>query len=251
MQNPMFLPSIAVALYDRALKSAQQGQTCNVIMLCTASMEAFINEYLELGTRLIENDKLQRADIEKNKAINRLQGKFISHCNAFYPKEVELINALKKHEDDRDNIFFKINTIKEHCDVKPWDKGTEIYSGYCTLVSIRNALMHPRSKMVEYGENDFPKFLNSFKQQKKIKYFNDINKNMSWVEAIDTVEFSNWCIKAFEKMMISILEVMYYAKIENLPNFPLITSKNALYYLQSFKFPEDLVKKMLSSPSKA
>ncbi|RKG33723.1 hypothetical protein [Acinetobacter tianfuensis] len=69
MQNPMFLPSIAVALYDRALKSAQQGQTCNVIMLCTASVEAFINEYLELGTRLIENDKLQRANIEKIKQL--------------------------------------------------------------------------------------------------------------------------------------------------------------------------------------
>lgn len=246
MQNSMFLPAISVALYDRALTAAQQGQTCNVIMLCTASMEAFINEYIELGNRLIENDKIQRADIEKNKKINSLRGKLIFHFNAFYPKEVELIYALKKHEDDRNNIFVKINTIREHCDGEPWDKGSEIYSGYCTLVNIRNALMHPRSKMVEYGENDFPKFLIPFKQQKKIKYFNEINRNMSWVEAIDTVKFANWCIKAFEKMMISILKVMYEAKIEDSPKFPLKTKEHAFYYLESFNFPKDLVVKILS-----
>lgn len=241
----MYLPSISIALYDRALQAAQSGQTCNVIMLCTASMEAFFNEFMELGDSLIKNDKIQREEIEKNRQNNSLRGKFVSHFSAFYPKEIELINKLKNHEDSRNDIFAKIDTIKEYCDVEPWDKGNEIYSGYFTLVSIRNALMHPRSKMVEYGDNNFPKFLKPFKQQKKINYFNEINKRESWVEAIDTINFSKWCITVYEKMMISILKIMAKAKIEHIHNFPLMTSQHALYYLQSFRFPDDLLRKII------
>lgn len=244
----MYLPSISIALYDRALQAAQSGQTCNVIMLCTASMEAFVNEYLELGCRLIENDKLQREEIDSRKEINGLRGKFISHFNAFYPQEVDLINALKKHEDDRKNIFVKINTIKKHCIGDEWKKDHEVYRDYCTLVKLRNALTHPRSKMVRYGENDIPKFLSPFYQQKAINYFNKINQRNSWVEAIDTLEFANWCIKAFERMMILLLKDMYEAKIQDSPQLPLKTSLHALYYLKSFRFSDDLVQKMLTPP---
>lgn len=246
MENPIYLPSISIALYDRALKAANSGQTCNVIMLCTASMEAFINEYMELGVVLIENDKKQRQEIDKNKEINKLRGKSISYFNAVRQQEIELIEDLFQLEKDRKNIFDKINTIKKHCEGNIWNKGNGVYGGYCTLVNIRNALMHPRSKAVEYGENHTPTFLLPFYQQKKINYFNEINKNMSWVEAIDTVEFASWCINAFEKMMISILKVMYEAKIEDSPQLPLMTSQHALYYLRSFKFPDKLIKKLLT-----
>lgn len=245
MQNPMFLPAISVALYDRALKAAQQGQTCNVIMLCTASMEAFINEYLEFGTRLIEIDNKGRADAEFNNSLP-LNNKYISYFNAFHPKEVLLINSLKENEKQRNNIFVKINTIRKHCIGDEWKKNHAVYRDYCTLVKLRNALTHPRSRMVKYGEIDIPKFIKPFYQQKDIDYFNEIDKRNSWVEAIDTVEFSQWCINSFEKMMILLLKDMYEAKIEDSPQFPLKTADHAFYYLKSFNFSKDLVVKTLS-----
>lgn len=244
MQNPMYLPSISIALYDRALQAAQIGQTCNVIMLCTASMEAFVNEYIEFGRKIIEQKEEHDQEQEAKRKL------FLNSEHSFmfglYPAEKNLINALIKHEDDRKNIFIKINTIKKHCIGDEWKKDHEVYCGYCTLVKLRNALTHPRSKMVRYGENDIPKFLIPFYQQKAINYFNKINQRNSWVEAIDTVEFSKWCIKAFERMMILLLKDMYEAKIEDLPSHRLLTSQNALYYLKSFRFPDDLVQKMLT-----
>ena len=66
-----------------------------------------------------------------------------------------------------------------------------------------------------------------------------------WVEAIDTINFSKWCITVYEKMMISILKIMAKAKIEHIHNFPLMTSQHALYYLQSFRFPDDLLRKII------
>lgn len=247
MNDQIYFPSISIALYDRASKAKDQGEACNVILLCTASMEAFINEYLEFGQVLIEMDKEKRAEIERNRKNNRLRGKFISHFSAFYPEEEKLISELSEHEIQRKNIFVKINTIKKNCLGEEWKKNHSVYRDYCTLVKLRNALTHPRSKAVKYGDIDIPKFLLPFYQQKNIKYFNEINKNMSWVAAIDTVEFSKWCIKAFEKMMILLLLDMYHAKVKSLPNFPVQTIIRAGNYLSDFRFPVDVLKEISST----
>lgn len=242
----MYLPSISVALYDRALQASRNGQTCNVIMLCTSSMEAFINEYIELGTKLIEQKQKHDEEQERKRKL-RFNNSFSFMQSALHPVETHLVNALKVHEEERNNIFIKINTIKKHCIGDEWKKDHGVYRDYCTLVKLRNALTHPRSRMVKYGENDVPKFLLPFYQQKSIDYFNEINKNMSWVEAIDTVEFSKWCINAFEKMMFSLLKDMVAAKLNDYPDIPLLTNNNALHYLQSFRFPKESIKG-LSTP---
>lgn len=244
MENALYLPSISVALYDRALQAARAGEACNVIMLCTASIEAFINEYIELGSKLIEQKQKhdQQQDLKRKLGINSSPSIMTS---ALYPVEISLVNALKVHEHERKNIFIKINTIRNYCVGGEWKKNHEVYRDYCTLVKLRNALTHPRSRMIKYGENDIPKFLLPFYQQKSIDYFNKINSRNSWIEAIDTIKFSEWCINAFEKMMILLLNDMYSAKMQDYPNIPLLTNDNALYYFKSFKFPEKLIKKLL------
>lgn len=241
----MFLPAISVALYDRALTAAQQGQTCNVIMLCTASMEAFINEYIELGGALIKQ-KQEHDEEQKRKGMFRFSKDFSIMQSALYPIEIQLVNALKLHEKNRDNIFIKINTIRKYCIGDEWKKDHSIYRDYCTLVKLRNALTHPRSRMVKYGDIDIPKFLKPFYQQKSTDYFNEIISRNSWVEAIDTIEFSKWCISAFEKMMILLLNDMYSFRLKDYPTISLLTNKNALYYFDSFRFSKDLVVKTLS-----
>ena len=242
----MFLPAISVALYDRALKAAQQGQTCNVIMLCTASMEAFVNEYIELGSELIAQKQKHDEDQRKRRLV--LNNSFSFMQSALYPIEIQLMNALRVHEKDRDNIFMKINTIRKYCIGNEWKKDHSIYRDYCTLVKLRNALTHPRSRMIKYGDNYIPKFLLPFYQQKSLDYFNKINSRNSWVEAIDTIEFSKWCIGAFEKMMILLLNDMYSFKLEDYPNIQLLTNKNAFDYFRFFNFPKELAVQTLSPP---
>jgi len=114
MQNKMFLASISVALYNKALIAAESGQTCNVIMLCTASMEAFINEYIELGDRLIKQKQQHDAE-EQEKRKSPFNNQYSNFISALYPIEIELLNMLKLNEEERKNIFHKINTIKKHC----------------------------------------------------------------------------------------------------------------------------------------
>ena len=119
------------------------------------------------------------------------------------------------------------------------------YCDYCTLVKIRNDLTHPRAKLVEYGNNHIPKYLVPFYQQKKISYFNDISSRQSWVEAIDTVNFSKWCVKAFEKMMVIILGAMWEFRIYGSPKLPNVTAEHAYASLGGFKFDRKLVESIL------
>ncbi|WP_151809270.1 hypothetical protein [Acinetobacter soli] len=245
MENPKFLPAISVALYQRALDAARCGQTCNVVMLCCASMEAFINEYTKLGITLINDDAEKRDLAEKNKKINGLTGKTSIVCNAFYIEEKNLILELDRIE--REDIFSKINTIKKYCIGEEWDRDSIAYYDYRTLIKIRNALVHPCSEMEVLGKFHIPKFLKPFYQQKKIKYFNDLNTGDSWIEAIDTVKFSNWCLVAFQRMMILVINDMYNIKLETSPNLPPITYIRSLKHLQFFHFPESLLKSVLKN----
>lgn len=245
MNKKMFLPSISVALYDRALHAANHGQTCNVIMLCTASMEAFINEYIEFCSKLFEQKK--KHDEEQKSGAFRLKNKYSTFISPLHPIEIQLMDELKLNEHQRKNIFIKINTIRKHCLGDEWKKDHNIYRDYCTLVKIRNALMHPRSKMVSYGEIDIPKFLVQFTKQKNIDYLNEIDAEHSWVDAIDTRNFSNWCVNAFEKMMILILNDLFSLAPKDYPDIKPITKYYANHYMGSYKFSNDLVKKVLSS----
>jgi len=244
MQNKMFLASISVALYNKALIAAESGQTCNVIMLCTASMEAFINEYIELGDRLIKQKQQHDAE-EQEKRKSPFNNQYSNFISALYPIEIELLNMLKLNEEERKNIFHKINTIKKHCTNNELRKDKKIYCDYYTLVRLRNSLMHPRSKMVAWGNIHIPNFLLQFDQQKDIAYLNKIESNQPWIEAIETINFSKWCINAFQRMMISLLNDMFSLHIKDYRDIELLTNKNALFYTKSFNFPCDLIKSVL------
>lgn len=238
MKNPKFLPAISVALYTRALDAAIRGQTCNVVMLCCASMEAFINEYTKLGMSL-KNDDAKQRDLVKNKKISGLQGKISIVVNTFSKEEIDLISQLDKIE--REDIFSKINTIKQYCIGEKWDENLITCRDYRTLVKIRNALVHPCSEMEDLGKFYIPKFLKPFYQQKKIEYFRDLNIGDSWVEAIDTKHFANWCLLAFQRMMISVLKDMYHIKCETPLNSQPLTSAYSFNQLELFDFPKELL----------
>lgn len=235
LKQTTYIPSIAVSLFDRAEAVAHQGQTCATVMLCSASMEAFINEYLEFGNSLIE----QNIKDEKEAQERRKRNEFITIFKPFYPKEKELFEGLQVLENNRKSIFEKMNLIKEYCEGNKWDKGKDcIYQNYCILIKIRNELVHPRSKAVQFGDTYIPKFLRAFEQQKKIKYLNQISIRMSWVEAIENKNFAYWCLKTFQEMMKSLLQIMREAKIESLPTLPLKTSQFAEGYLNYYRFKE-------------
>ena len=232
LKRSTYIPSIAVALFDRA-EAAYQGQTCATVMLCSASMEAFINEYLEFGSSLI----LQNIQDEKEAEERRKRNVFITNCKPFHSKEKKIFEELQVIENKRQNIFEKMNLIRAYCDGSKWDKGKDrAYQNYCTLIKIRNELVHPRSKAVRFGDTYIPKFLNAFEQQKKVNYLNKINMRMSWVEAIENKNFAYWCLKTFQEMMESLLYIMGNTKIESSPYFPSKTSQFAKNYLDYYSF---------------
>lgn len=236
----MFLPSISVALYDKALIAEKYGQTYNVILLCTASMEAFINEYIELGENLIRQ-KQKHDDEEQEKRKSLFNNQYSNFISALHPIEIELINILKSSENQRKDILHKINTITKHCTNKELEKGKKIYCDYFTLVKLRNALTHPRSKMVAWGDTYIPRFLLQFHSQ-----LNKIKSTQSWVEAIETINFSKWCIKAFQRMMFSLLDDMFSFHVKDYKSNELVTNTYALNYTEYFKFSTDLIKSIYS-----
>lgn len=238
MQEIYYIPSISVALYDRAEAAASKGQSCVVIMLCSASIEAFINEYYEF---------CRLCSTKKNGGNERLGNKLnkIISIGGCLRREIDLCDELEKLEDARKNIYEKIDAIKNYLDNgESWSKDSVFYRDFCTLINIRNEIVHPRSRTVKFGDNFFPKSLSNLRQQKKIIYFTEVNDKMSWVESIDTVNFSNWCIKSFQGMLKSLLEIMKNAKFESQigsPLIPTITNQYGALYESYFNFKDVII----------
>lgn len=221
MSHPDFLPSIALELFERALQSKKVGNSCNTIILCAASFEAFLNEYLEFIENLLKFDELK---------MNENKKRYVVNLRTVNEKEKVFFENLKKDEEERNNIFIKLETIKINCGGKSWEKGEKIYNDFKILINIRNDIMHPRSKMINFDQLQRINSLKPLYQNRKIR-FNE-RSGQSWLEAIDTVEFSEWCINTYKRMFITVLQVMITA--ENLNNSYVgksITSMFAEHYL--------------------
>ncbi|WHP06722.1 hypothetical protein QLH32_04420 [Acinetobacter corruptisaponis] len=230
MDQPHFLPSISVGLFNRAKEAARMGQSCIVIQLCSASMEAFVNEYIEIGTKLIQaKEKHDKRQEENQKSI--LTRGSVSYFVGLPKVEKDLINTLRTQESERKQIFIKINTIIEVCTGKQWNKGDKVYQDYCTLINLRNALTHPRSQLVTLGSYNYPDCLKPFYRQKSKDYFKHVNQYQSWIDAIDTSVFANWCLNAFINIMRTMLNAM-----SALPKNLEITRSVGVTYLNDFNF---------------
>lgn len=233
MKKLNYLPSISIELFHKALDTMEKGESCNTIMLCSASFEAFINEYLEFCLKIMEQDKNSREELSKNKGI------FTQAIDSFNSCEKCLVKTLGQNEKNRDNIFIKLETIKIFCDGTKWNKGEKIYQDFKQLIRLRNDITHPRSKMIEHGTIQRADNLKYFYNQKKTNFLKDTHCEQSWLSSIETILFSKWCVNTFQEMMKMLLEIMVNCtKLheKTVSGGRTFTSTYASHYLKKYNF---------------
>ncbi len=195
----------APSLYDRAEEESRERKGVITAILCAATAEAFLHDLTECYLLAIEHKK-----ICPNQKGNRFPKSKTQICGTplhnFLPKEDEIYWLLYKLENEKCQTTEKYKKVFEL--IGPPSK-FEILQNLGKLLKIRNSIVHMKGETISIEASKsgvdfsgYPKFLNDFKQKKMLV---ENKKPVSWLELIETEEFSNWCLTTVKNIIDEIL----------------------------------------------
>ncbi len=160
------------------------------IVLSAASTEAFINELAEL--------------VEMTKV--RLDDTVSSELRAF-------ADVIREIEEARGSLLDKYLMAAETLRGSPFDKGTNPYQDFATLVTLRNDIMHLRPRDRTVITPDGRQSLASRKciaalQQRGLARTPNPKGSMSWFDSIQTTEMASWAHETAHEIILAVLDLI-------------------------------------------
>ncbi len=178
---------------DRAIESMNKNpnswpeDAIVAIVLSAASTEAFINELAE--------------SVAMTKV--RLDETLSGELRAFADVADEI-------EESRGSLRLKYLMAAQTLRGSPFDKGTNPFQDFATLVTLRNDIMHlrPRDRTVIAPDGRQsqapPKYIAAL-QQRGLANSND---SISWFDSIQTVEMASWAPKTAREIILAVLDLI-------------------------------------------
>jgi hypothetical protein len=161
------------------------------IVLAAAATEAFINELGEMVA--IDKDLPWR------------------QSNPVSPSLCAFADAIQEIEEARGSLLLKYLIASQTLSGSTFNKGTNPYQDFATLVNLRNDLMHlkPRDTF-SHSEGGFTsvkplKYIKNL-QQRGLAHRPEENVNMSWFNIIQTAEMAIWACDAAHKIILAVLD---------------------------------------------
>jgi hypothetical protein len=182
---------------DRAVVAVRENpqvwpaDTIVAIVLAAAAAEAFINELTELVA-------LQRD------AAYRRTNPISLPLRAF-------ADALQEIEESRGNLALKYLMASQTLSGSTFDKGSNPYQDFATLIHLRNDLMHlkPRDTFLE-PENGLPGIIQppgyiKALQQRALAHTPPKGVGMSWLNMLQTAQMSAWACDTAHSIILAVL----------------------------------------------
>lgn len=217
-----YIPFHAPALFDRAELAAKSAQGVVCVILCAATAEAFLHDLTEWYKMSIEHKKSCPNKQEQKNIFSKTTRQFcFSELHNFTDIEEAIYNELTLLESTHACVLKKYDVIRKIVHGDTWKKGEQPYQNLFNLLKIRNAIVHIKGETLSADGsyecdmhtsliNGYPKFLDNFKKHGMLKNFESFR---SWIELIETVEFSKWCLESVNAMVV--------ATQKTLPNAPI------------------------------
>ena len=160
------------------------------IVLSAASTEAFINELAEL--------------VEMTKV--RLDETVSSELRTF-------TDVIHEIEESRGSLQLKYLMAAQTLRGSLFDKGTNPYQDFATLVTLRNDIMHlrPRDRSVTAPDGSQslagPKHIAAL-QQRGLARTPSLKGSMSWFDTLQTAEMACWAPKTAHEIILAVLDLI-------------------------------------------
>lgn len=160
------------------------------ILLSAAATEAFINELAELIT------------------VTKVQ------FEAFLSNELKAFaDVIDEVEESRGSLLLKYLMAAYTLRGSPFDKGTNPFQDFATLVALRNDIMHlkPKDRTV-IGPDGIesvtnPKYIVAL-QNRGIARTPSPNVSLSWLNSLQTAEVAVWAAKAAHEIILAVLDLI-------------------------------------------
>jgi hypothetical protein len=195
-----FLWSTACEARDRAGTAVAENSqiwpadTIVSIILAAAATEAFINELTELVV------------LGRDAAYRRTHP-ISGPLRAF-------ADALQEIEESRGSLALKYLIASQTLSGSTFDKGSNPYQDFATLINLRNDLMHlkPRDTFIE-PENELPVIIQPPKyirdlQQRRLAHTPPTGVNMSWLNMLQTSAMAVWACDTALSIILAVLNLI-------------------------------------------
>jgi hypothetical protein len=192
-----FLWGTACEARDRAVVAVRENSqvwpadTIVSIVLAAATTEAFINELTELVA------------LQRDAAYRRTNP--ISHSMR------DFADALQEIEESRGSLALKYLIASQTLSGSTFDKGSNPYQDFATLINLRNDLMHlkPRDTFLE-PDNGLPGIIQPPKyirglQQRGLAHTPPQGVSMSWLNMLRTAQIAVWACDTAHNIILAIL----------------------------------------------
>lgn len=206
----LFIPYHSIGLFDRAESAAKESQGVVCVILAVAAVEAFTHDLTEWYSLCESSFKNPSDDngLPKNHFTIRGAIEF-SKLNEL---ERNICEKLKEAEQNRKNVCEKLSVIFELKGEK-LNKGTNPYQDFSQVVQIRNEIIHVKGETLTIDKQSisgYPRFITRLSDKKLITLPSspeDFYKS-SWLNIIETKEFSNWCTSSVKNMVNKTLDLL-------------------------------------------
>lgn len=195
-----FLLGTAREASDRAVDAVRQkpeiwpSDTIVSILLAAAATEAFINELTELVA--MQRDSAHR------------------QSNPISPPLRAFADVLQEVEESRGSLALKYLMASQTLSGTTFDKGTNPYQDFTTLITLRNDLMHlkPRDTFLEPADGTAgviqpPKYIRGL-QQRGLAHTPPEGVGMSWFNMLQTAPMAVWACDTAQNIILVVLDLI-------------------------------------------
>jgi hypothetical protein len=181
--------AIALDARDRAAEARRSDRTVMAadalvsVVMAAAATEAFINElgaYYELG------------DLARE------------------PRETASGVALAEVERSRGSTELKYLMASLSLSGQMFDRSTQPFQDFSTLMKIRNDLMHPRPldkfEFDDAGVTVSPSYVREF-ERRGMTYRREAGVSVSWLNLLETEQIASWACQAAVEIIVAVVEM--------------------------------------------
>jgi hypothetical protein len=159
------------------------------IVLAAASTEAFINEFAEFIDMWGKNDP----------SLREMLSPAVRAC----------ADALIEIEAARGTLTLKYLVASLVLCGKTFDKGSNPYQDFATLIKLRNDLMHLKPQDVfvhapDANEMEVPKYIEAL-SQRGLAYTPATRVGVSWFDRLHTVDMAKWACATAHAIILAVL----------------------------------------------
>ncbi|WMJ69638.1 hypothetical protein [Stenotrophomonas sp. 24(2023)] len=207
-RQQQFAPYHAPLLMAKARAHAATGEGLVALVLSVAASEAFLQDIYGFY-QLCHEHEAACPNRQRRGILQRPAGNCFSPLHAYGEREKRIRDSIG--ENERGEHLDKYVVLHE-CLGSVADKGRAPFQSMNTVITIRNALVHPKGELLvrdqqHPGLRGYPRFIAQVKQLKLIGP-DDEDSGISWMQRIDNERFGRWCVKSVAAMLALTLDLL-------------------------------------------